>query len=290
VPFVEDGRSLIRYAFGRGFSLAAFNVCSAEMVRACVEAAEEASAPIIVQTYPTDLEQVPAAAMAALVRSLAARTSVPVLLHLDHGRDFEMAMTCLRAGYGSVMFDGAERPFVEVVAQTSRIVEVAHAMGASVEVAADSFNHGHVTATRAEEAARLFEEAGADMVAVSVGSEHGRASVLDLDRLREVAERVGRPLVLHGGSGIPTSDLVVARALGVVKVNIGSALYRTLRSVWEHSADAPDHRAVYARAREQLKTVALERIRATGAGGEAVDVHAPAAPSTPTIGRPGAHG
>lgn len=276
MPFVEDGRELIRYAFERRFSLPAFNVCSAEMVRACVEAAEEAAAPIIVQTYPADIEQVPPPTMVAMVRSFAERASAPVLLHLDHGEGFEMAMACLRAGYGSVMFDGAERPFDEVVGETRRIAEVAHAMGASVEVAAESFNHGSVTTTRVDEAARLFDEAGADLVAVSVGSEHGRASALDLGRLGEIADRVGRPLVLHGGSGIPTSDLEGARALGVVKVNIGSALYRTLRSVWETSGDAPSHRAVYARAREQLRTVAVERVRAMGAAGQAAGPDGPA--------------
>lgn len=269
MPFVEDGRELIGYAFEQRFSLPAFNACSAEMVRACVDAAEEAHAPIIVQTYPADIEQVPPQAMAALVRAFAGRAGVPVLLHLDHGRGFEMAMACLRAGYGSVMFDGAGLPFEGVVRETRRIAEVAHAMGAAVEVAAESFNHGSATATRPEEAERLFEEAGADMVAVSVGSEHGRESALDLRRLRAVAERVRRPLVLHGGSGIPASDLAAARELGVVKVNIGSALYRALRGVWEGSADAPNHRAVYARARDRLQQVARDRIEVLGAAGRA---------------------
>jgi len=239
------------------------------MVRACVEAAEEARAPIIVQTYPADIEQVPPFAMTALVRAFAERASVPILLHLDHGRGFEMAMACLRAGYGSVMFDGAELPFAEVVAQTRRIAEVAHAMGAAVEVAAESFDHGSVTASRPEAAERLFE-AGADMVAVSVGSEHGRESRLDLEALGAIAGRVRRPLVLHGGSGIPAADLAAARQLGVVKVNVGSALYRALRRVWEGSADAPNHRAVYAWARAGLTAVALDRIRAMGAEGQAV--------------------
>ncbi len=262
MPYVEDGRELIRVAFEHGFALPAFNVCSAEMVRACVEAADEAQAPIIVQTYPTDLEQVPADVMVALVRALAARTDAPILLHLDHGRDFAMALQCLRAGYGSVMFDGAGRQLDEVIEQTSRVAEAAHAMGAAVEVAAESFNHGSSTSSRPEEVARLFLEAGADMVAVSVGSEHGRASALDLGRLRSIAERVHRPLVLHGGSGISDPDVEQAIASGVVKVNIGTALYRTLRAVWEGSAEAANHRVVYATARERLREVALGRIRA----------------------------
>ncbi len=268
MPFVEDGRELIGEAFDRRVLLPAFNVCSAEMVRACVEAAEEAAAPVIVQTYPTDLEQVPPFAMAALVRAFAERMSVPVLLHLDHGRGFEMAMACLRAGYGSVMFDGAGLPLDDIVAQTRRIAEVAHAMGAAVEVAAESFDHGRATATRPEDALRLFEEGDADMVAVSVGSEHGRESRLDLEALHAIRERVAGPLVLHGGSGIPPRDVVAARELGVVKLNIGSALYRALRSTWEASGDAPHHRAVYERARSVLHGVALETLTVAGASAE----------------------
>lgn len=171
-----------------------------------------------------------------------------------------MAMTCLRAGYGSVMFDGAGMEFDRVMRETRRIAEVAHSMGASVEVAAESFNHGSTTVTRAEEVERLFE-AGADMVAVSVGSEHGRESTLDLPRLKAIAERVQRPLVLHGGSGVPGADLAVARKLGVVKVNIGTAVYRRLREVWSASADATSHRAVYQRIRDAVKAVAVDKIR-----------------------------
>lgn len=261
--FVEDGHTLIGSAFEDRFALPAFNACSAEMVRACIEAAEEMRAPIIVQTYPGDIDQVPAPVMATLVRAFAERVSVPVLLHLDHGRGFAMAMTCLRAGYGSVMFDGAGLPLTEVVRETQRIADVAHAMGAAVEVATESFNHGSAKTTAPEDAEHLFE-AGADMVAVSVGSEHGRESSLDLQALRAIAERVRRPLVLHGGSGIPEADLAAARELGVVKVNIGSALYRSLRAVWAGSADAAGHREVYERSRNAVRGIALEKIRMVG--------------------------
>lgn len=258
--YVADGRSVVDFAFEQGFALPAFNVCSVEMVRGCLEAAGEMQAPIILQTYPSDMEQVSPEAMTALVRVLAESISVPVFLNLDHGSSFEMAMRCLRAGYGSVMFDGAGMEFDRVIRETRHIAEAAHAMGAAVEVAAESFNHGSATATRAEDVDYLFE-AGADMVAVSVGSEHGRKSRLDLLGLKAIAEHVRRPLVLHGGSGIPGPDIAAARELGVVKVNIGTAVYRHLREVWLGSGNATSHRAVYERVRQAVKEVAVDKIR-----------------------------
>lgn len=260
MPFVPDGRTLIRAAFERRLMLPAFNVCSAEMVRACLEAAEAEGAPVIVQTYPTDLEQLPPKHMVALVRSFAEDASVPVMLHLDHGPSLALAYACLRAGFSSVMFDGAGRELEEVIRLTRTLAEVAHAQGAAVEVAAESFSGAQVF-TDPEAALRLQGESGADMVAVAVGSEHGHDSSLDLRLLETISERLHAPLVLHGGSGVSEADLAAARALGVVKVNIGSALYRALRRTWAESGGLKNHREVYAAARAALREVAREKLR-----------------------------
>jgi fructose-bisphosphate aldolase class II len=269
MPFIRDGRTLIGHAYDAGYTLPAFNVCSAEMIRACLDAAEELEAPLLLQTYPLDLEQIAPRQMAALVRSHAHESPVPVALHLDHGPGFEPALACLRAGFSSVMLDGAERPLDEVISACRRVADVAHAQGAAVEVAAESFNAGASTLTDPDEAARLRSEGAADMIAVSVGSEHGQVSHLDLPLLARIAAAVGGPLVLHGGSGISADDYREARSLGVVKANIGSALYRALRAVWERSSDAPHHRAVYARARASLAAVARDKLTITGAAGRA---------------------
>lgn len=266
--YLSDARPLIQDAYAARYALPAFNVCSAEMVRACIEAAESANAPILLQTYPADLAQVAAPHMAALVRSMANEVRVPVALHLDHGPDDAMVLACLRAGYGSVMFDGSDLALEALQARVERLTWVAHGQGAALEVAAESFDAGRGARTVPGEARRLHA-AGADMVAVSVGSEHGRSAALDLDLLRRIAEAVSGPLVLHGGSGISADDLGAARELGVVKVNVGSACYRAMRATWNASEDAPSHRAVYERARDALREVALERILATGAEGRA---------------------
>lgn len=198
--------------------------------------------------------------MAALVKALAEDASVPVMLHLDHGPSLELAYACLRAGFSSVMFDGAGRELAEVVRLGRTLTEVAHAQGAAVEVAAESFS-GAGALTEPDAALALRDGSGADMVAVAVGSEHGRVSSLDIARLEALAHLLRSPLVLHGGSGIPAQDLAAARALGVVKVNVGSALYRALRGTWEGGATLPNHRAVYAAARAALYRVARDKLQ-----------------------------
>ena len=216
----------------------AFNVGSLVMARACVEAAELERAPIILQTSPGDLTQTSAAVFSAMVRALAREASVPVMLHLDHGDGLERIAACLRAGYSSVMYDGDSLPLEENVAITRRLAAWAHASGVSLEAAAGSFGAGEEGAseglnlTDPEVAGRLLDDGGADMVACSVGSLHGQSSELDLDRLEAIAQRARKPLVLHGGTGIPAEDLDVATTLGVVKVNIGAGLQRPITKLW----------------------------------------------------------
>jgi ketose-bisphosphate aldolase len=265
MPYISDGRMLIQHAFQHGYALPAFNFCSLEMAKGCVEAAEELGAPIILQTYQSDLSFGSPRVMVGMVRALAEDASVPILLHLDHGKGLEAAVECLRAGYSSVMFDGGDMAFEEVVETTKSVAEIAHAAGASIEVSAESFNQGEAEATNPEQALRL-KEAGADMVACSVGSEHGQESRLDMERLADIAQALQGPLVLHGGSGIHPDDLQATPKLGVVKVNVGSASYRALLEVWrERSAQLPSHRAVYTEARQAVREQARKYIQLLGA-------------------------
>jgi ketose-bisphosphate aldolase len=274
MPYFADGRTLIKDAYQRRYALPAFNVCSLEMARACLLAAEAERAPVILQTYPGDLEHASAATFAAMVRALAEEVSVPVTLHLDHGDGLARVATCLRAGYGSVMLDGEALPLEDNIRLMRRAAELTRAVGVALEAAAGSFGGGegsgelHLTEPAA--AARLRHEGGADMVACSVGSKHGQASRLDLERLQAIAEAMQGPMVLHGGSGIAAEDLGAAVALGVVKVNIGAALYRAMLATWRAAVpQAPLHYPVYTAVRKRLIDVVREKFQQTGAAGKA---------------------
>ena len=259
MPFIPDGRTLIQRAYERNYAMPAFNVFTFEMARACVEAAEAERAPIILQTYPGDLDQIPARQAYAIVKSLAEEATVPIMLHLDHGESFEMASSCLRAGYSSVMFDGADYSLEENIQRTQELAKFTDAVGASLEVTADSFEDGDGI-TDPEAAARLLHKGNATKVAVAVGSKHGQASHLDIKHLETIAQAVRAPLVLHGGSGIPAEDLAEAVKLGVTKVNIGAALYRPVMRLWSESPAKEDHYQVLKAIREELFEVARNKI------------------------------
>ena len=269
MPYVTDGRDLIKQAFNDKFTIPAMNVCSAEMIRACVEAAHEENAPLIVQTYPADLLQIDMPQMVALVSSYANSVNVPIVLHMDHGPSLEVDIRCIREGYGSVMLDGESMPTEQVIGDCQKLTEFAHAAGVAVEVGAESFNAGKVQFTTPENALRLKEEGHADMIALSIGTEHGQVGNLEFDLLKQIHETTQHPLVIHGGSGVSAEDYTEARKYGVVKANIGAAQYRTLRKIWNASEDAATHRHVYERARIALKDVVKEKIRIMGASGKA---------------------
>jgi fructose-bisphosphate aldolase, class II len=263
MPFIKDGRTLIRFAYQNGFALPAFNFCSLEMLQGCVDAAIALEAPILVQTYQADLSFASPRVMVGMVKVLAEESSVPIGLHLDHGVNQDIVLECLKAGYSSVMLDGGTLDFAALVKITRELAMVAHDYGSSLEVSAERFNLGESAPTNPLEALQLLE-AGADMVACSVGSEHGQTSRLDLMLLEKIAQTLNAPLVLHGGSGIDQSDLIAAKNLGVTKVNIGSASYRALARVWRENSSG-SHRAVYTEARAAICETAKHFIALLGA-------------------------
>ena len=117
----------------RHYAVGAFNTNNMEIVQAIVEAAEEERAPVILQASQGALKYAGIRYITAMIQAAAQNATVPVVLHLDHGPSFAQAMQCLRHGFSSVMFDGSKYPLAENIALTRQVVEVAHAMGVSVE-------------------------------------------------------------------------------------------------------------------------------------------------------------
>jgi fructose-bisphosphate aldolase, class II len=276
MPFVKDARPFIQRAFKEHFAMPSFNVCSLEMAKACIAAAETERAPIMVQTGPDDLKHSTPAVFAAMIRALADEASVPILLHLDHGDSLERVTSCLRAGYSSVMFDGEHYPLEENVARTKNLAHFAHASGAALEGAAGSFGAGEgssgddVHLTDPDVAEAVFKEGEADMVACSVGSMHGQSSSLDLGRLESIYTKVNCPIAIHGGTGVPADNMAEAVKLGVVKLNIGAALIRaSLRAFNTTTPQTKWHYEVYKAVHEECFEAARDKIRTAKANGRA---------------------
>ena len=260
---IKDARELYSRAHEGRFAVPAFNVCNLEMAQGVLEAAGIEQAPIILQTYPGDIDH-GGEGLAPMLAVLDEEANVPVVVHLDHGQGLQMIVDHLRSGYSSVMFDGGELPIEENISRTKQIVEISHAFGASVEGEIGLFggNHGSVAYTDPNEAERFVTESGADTLAVSVGSEHHQKSRLDLTRLEEIAGRTSGWLVLHGGSGIHPDDVSEAVTLGVVKINIGHAISLAMTEGANEALEANlDHYQMLGVMRNKVCTVAREKLQ-----------------------------
>lgn len=270
--FVTKPRLFLKYVFENRFAVPSFNCSNLEMVRAVVDAAVLENAPVMVQTDFINFNYAGINELYSLVRTIAERANAPILLHQDHpGEDRNI----LRAGYYSVMYDGAHHPLAENVRETKRFVEIAHAVGANLEseigLFGGEYQGGKPVYCGPAEAVQMAES-GTDTLAVSVGSEHGSSSRLDLKLLSEIAAKTGIPLVMHGGSGIHPEDAQAATKLNVYKINIGAALISGfVAGLAEGAALPPDHepkhQQILRHVSAKLRDIARGRISLFGASG-----------------------
>ncbi len=214
-----------------GYALAGFVVLGWEDAVAFVEAAEETGRPVILQAGPGCRAHTPVPVLGRMFRHLADQASVPVVCHIDHGYTIDDCRAGIDHGFTSVMFDGSRLPISENIELTARLAGEAHAAGVSVEgeVGFVGYAQGETSAfTDPDEVARFDRESGADAIAVSVGNVHLQTEAtggIDFDALRAIEVVTTRPLVLHGGSGIPSETRRrLARESRVCKFNIGTEL------------------------------------------------------------------
>lgn len=202
-----------------------------EDMRAYVAAAEAESAPIILQAGPGAREHTPLPILGKMFRHLAENASVPVVAHLDHGYSMDECRMALDAGFTSLMFDGSKLPLSKNIEKTAAVVALAHAADASCEgeIGLVGYAGGAASAgTDPEEAARFANETGVDALAISIGNLHLQqvpGHALDLARLRAIEALTLVPLVIHGGSGVPSAQRAeLARTSHICKFNIGTEL------------------------------------------------------------------
>lgn len=227
------------------------------MARTVVYAAEAANTPAIVMLYPehvTVQKTTGFRAYAAMVKELADEVKVPIGLHCDHDYTYEAIMHTISSGFESVMMDGSMNDLDTNIALTRKVVEKAHELGAIVEgeighvgLAADSDHAKEDLFTKPEAAEKFCRETGVDTLAVSIGNAHGEYKEtphLDIQRLEDIRNATDVPLVLHGGSGIPDDQLLVAFSKGINKFNLGTEFlknyYKALTDYTAEFADVAD--------------------------------------------------
>lgn len=213
------------------YAVAGLVVLGWEDARAFVEAAEETGLPVILQAGPGCRRHTPVAILGKMFRYLAERASVPVVCHIDHARTIDECREGIEHGFSSVMIDGSMLSLNENIALTASAVEAAKGFHVSVEgeVGVVGYANGAASShTSPADACRFERETGVDALAISVGNLHlqtDREANIDLVSLRAIEAVTRVPLVLHGGSGIPsTMRRRLAAGSRVKKINIGTEL------------------------------------------------------------------
>lgn len=280
MPFTTtDG--MLRAAQAGGYAVGAFNVENMEMAQAVVQAAEEARAPVILQTTPSTLRYAPPELYRGQVRALAEQAFVPVALHLDHGDSFALCARALRAGYTAVMIDGSRLPLAQNIELTQQVVRMCAAAGVPVEGEVgcvggkeDDGPGAGTACTDPDEAARFARETGVSSLAVGVGTAHGFYTApprLDTALIGRLKEALRVPLVLHGASGLSDEAVRACVARGICKVNFATELRaaytRAVRQALARDGSAIDPKAYGREARAAVKSLVAARMRVCGCAG-----------------------
>ncbi len=302
-------KEMFAAAYAGKYAVGAFNVNNMEIVQGIMQAASKEKSPIILQVSSGARKYAGQNYIMKLVEAaLAEDPDVPVVVHLDHGPDFDMCAACIEGGFTSVMIDGSHLPYEENVALTKKVVDYAHPRGVWVEAELGKLAgvEEHVTSadhvyTDPAQAVDFVQRTGCDSLAIAIGTSHGAYKFkgearLDFDRLDDISSRLpGYPLVLHGASsvpqefvdlcnkyggnvggakGVPEDMLRRAAQSGICKINVDTdirlALTASIRQYMVEHPEAFDPRAYLKPAREAVKNMVGHKIRnVMGSSGKA---------------------
>ena len=286
-------------AYKEGYAVGAFNVNNMEIIQGIMLAATEEQAPLILQVSAGARKYAGQNYIIKLIEAALMETDLPVVLHLDHGQNFEICKACVDGGFTSVMVDGSHLPFEENIALTRQVVEYAHARGVWVEAelgqlagVEEDVSAEKSIYTDPDQAVEFVERTGCDSLAIAIGTSHGAYKFsgdakLDFPRLEKISGMLpGYPLVLHGSSsvpqefvemankyggkiggarGVPEDLLRKAATFGICKINIDTdirlAMTANIRKVFVEQPEAFDPRTYLTPARQAVKDMVQHKIR-----------------------------
>lgn len=271
---------MLKHAERYSYAVGAFNVINLDFLNGILEAAEAMKSPVILNIAEVHFPFVNMEQIAPAIQHMAESASVPVVLNLDHGVSFEAVVRALRCGFSAIMYDASKKPMEQNIEETRLVVKMAHSVGVSVEAELGQVvgAEGGKKAARARrefftdpaQAERFVAETGIDALAVSVGNVHGfyeGEPELDFDLIKELKERCGIPLVLHGGSGISDDDFRRAVQLGIRKINFFTEMSKMATDrLRELIAGSEDYfiQDILKEAKATIKEVVKERIQVFG--------------------------
>ncbi|HCF04867.1 MAG: fructose-bisphosphate aldolase, class [Desulfomicrobiaceae bacterium] len=292
-------KAMFERAYAEGFAVGGFNVNNMEIVQGIMEAGAAEKSPLILQVSAGARKYAGQAYIIKLVEAALTTVDLPVVLHLDHGQNFEICKEVIDGGFSSVMIDGSHLPYEENIAVTRKVVEYAHDRGVWVEAelgrlagVEDEVHSAENVYTDPDQAAEFVERTGCDSLAIAIGTSHGAYKFagearLDFDRLEKVGKLLpGFPIVLHGASSVPQEFVAMANTYGaqiggargvpeellrkaagmaVCKINIDTdirlAMTATIR---KYLAEHPDHfdpRQYLSVARDAVRDMVRHKIR-----------------------------
>lgn len=228
-------KDLLEEAYKEGYAVPALNGSHLEFYKAFIEVAAELKSPLIIQAAYEEVQYVNPKNIVEMVKNFGQDKDIKVAIHLDHGPSFKAATECIRGGFTSVMFDGSSLPFEENVANTKKVVDMAHAVGVTVEGELGTIGQttefgekiDNPQLTDPKLAKEFVERTGIDCIAPAFGTAHGLyvgEPKLDFELLDNISKIVNIPIVMHGGTGVPEKDVKKAISLGVSKINVSTAL------------------------------------------------------------------
>jgi len=282
VPVMSTKQILDR-AFAERYGVAAINVVNELTMEAVLAAAEELRAPVILQTSVKTVKQIGLDVLWAMWVELTRPISVPVALHLDHCPDRAVISACLARGWNSVLFDASKLSVEENQRQCIEVVAEARRYGADVEGEIEGFKRTeemtgdevqHVQSL--ETVVEFVRETGIDVFAPAIGNAHGTyktAPTLDAQRVSDIVEATGKPVALHGGTGMTAEQFSDLIGRGCAKVNISTALkIAYMKSGYDFMTEHPgdyDPPKIFTAQRAAVMEMAKHHIRLFGSEGKA---------------------
>ncbi|MBY0159215.1 fructose-bisphosphate aldolase [Cytobacillus oceanisediminis] len=277
---------MLNKAKSEGYAVGQFNLNNLEFTQAILQAAEEEKSPVILGVSEGAARYMGGfKTVVKMVEGLLEdyKISVPVAIHLDHGSSFDKCKEAIDAGFTSVMIDASHDPFEQNVETTSKVVEYAHSKGVSVEAELgtvggqeDDVVADGVIYADAKECEELVKRTGIDCLAPALGSVHGPYKGepnLGFAEMEEIGSLTGVPLVLHGGTGIPTKDIQKSISLGTAKINVNTenqiASAKRVREVLAADTEVYDPRKYLGPAREAIKETVIGKMREFGSSNKA---------------------
>jgi len=290
---------MVRAAQQKGYAVPAFNTNggSYDIATAALEAAQESASPLILQVYEPNCAYRGFEYFVSLARFLCdeLEITVPVALHLDHGKSIASVMRAIGAGFTGVMLDASHEPLEQNIAMTATVIEAARPLDVAVEAEVGYVKGneppkqrqiGRVEPpeeptippafTKIEEATRFVKETEVDLLAVSVGTTHGvfkKQRGIDFELLGKLREVVSVPLVQHGTGGISLEDLSRLAKSGMAKINFGEPFRYNFINYFYELTDSMEHLwhpwKIMREVKDRLKADMIELIGVLGSAGRA---------------------